>query len=50
MFNLFLAPIVYAANGAELTRKTAYAIGLLILLTLALSVYLFFVIVQPERF
>ena len=48
--NLLLAPTVLAATGATLTRQTAYAIGLLLLVTLGLSVYLFVVIFQPERF
>jgi K+-transporting ATPase KdpF subunit len=49
-FNLVLAPAVYAATGEALTRQNAYAIGILLLVTLALSVYLFTVIFQPERF
>lgn len=49
-FNVVLAPTVYAATGEELTRQAAYAIGVLLLVTLGLSVYLFAVILKPERF
>jgi K+-transporting ATPase KdpF subunit len=48
--NLIIAPVVMAASGTEITRNTAYAIGILYCVTLALSVYLFTVIFQPERF
>ena len=48
--NLIIAPVVMAAAGAEITRNTAYVIGILYCVTLALSVYLFTVIFQPERF
>ncbi|WP_449418756.1 K(+)-transporting ATPase subunit F [Phormidium nigroviride] len=48
--NLVIAPAVYAATGEEITRKAAWALGLLGLVTLGLSVYLFVVIFQPERF
>ncbi|MFZ4665034.1 MAG: K(+)-transporting ATPase subunit F [Prochlorotrichaceae cyanobacterium] len=48
--NLILAPAVQAATGNVLSRSQAYALGLLGLLTLALSVYLFVVMFQPERF
>lgn len=48
--NLIIAPAVMAASGTEITRKTAYAIGILYCVTVALSVYLFTVIFQPERF
>lgn len=47
--NLVLAQAVYAANGS-LERREAWAVGVLILLTLALAGYLFVVIFQPERF
>ena len=47
--NLLVAPAVYGATG-ELTRKAAYALGLLGLVTLGLAVYLFTVIFQLERF
>ncbi|MDJ0591541.1 MAG: potassium-transporting ATPase subunit F [Pleurocapsa sp. MO_226.B13] len=48
--NLIIAPAVMAATGASITRQTAYAIGILYCVTVALSVYLFAVIFQPERF
>ncbi|NJO97348.1 MAG: potassium-transporting ATPase subunit F [Pleurocapsa sp. CRU_1_2] len=48
--NLIIAPAVMAASGTEITRNTAYAIGILYCVTIALSVYLFTVIFQPERF
>ena len=48
--NLLLAPAVDAATGAEITRKAAYALGLLGIVVVGLSVYLFVVIFQPERF
>ncbi|MDB9525085.1 K(+)-transporting ATPase subunit F [Oscillatoria sp. CS-180] len=48
--NLLLAPTVLAATGSALTRGSAYAIGLLLLIMVGLSVYLFAVIFQPERF
>jgi K+-transporting ATPase KdpF subunit len=48
--NLLIAPAVMAASGTEITRQTAYAIGILYCVTLGLSVYLFTVIFQPERF
>lgn len=49
-FNVVLAPVVYAATGEALTRQTAYAIGVLLIVTIGLSTYLFAVILQPERF
>ncbi len=48
--NLLIAPAVDAATGAEITRKAAYALGILGIVTLGLSIYLFVVIFQPERF
>lgn len=48
--NLLIAPAVMAASGTEMTRQTAYAIGILYCVTLGLSIYLFTVIFQPERF
>jgi hypothetical protein len=49
-FNLVVAPVVYAASSYELSRPQAWALGLLGLATLALSVYLFVVMFAPERF
>lgn len=48
--NLVIAPAVYAAVGDEFTRKAAWALGLLGIVTIALSIYLFVVIFQPEKF
>jgi K+-transporting ATPase KdpF subunit len=48
--NLILAPTVLAAAGNTISRGTAYAIGLLGLVVLGLTIYLFTVILQPERF
>ncbi|PSF38224.1 K(+)-transporting ATPase subunit F [Aphanothece hegewaldii CCALA 016] len=48
--NLIFAPAIYAATGSDIPQKTAYALGLLGLVTVALSIYLFFVIFQPEKF
>lgn len=48
--NAIAAPAVQAATGDSLAKTQAYAIALLGLITLALSVYLFVVIFQPERF
>jgi K+-transporting ATPase KdpF subunit len=49
-FNVVIAPAVYAATGEEITRKAAWALGILGLITFGLSIYLFVVIFQPERF
>jgi hypothetical protein len=49
-FNLVIAPMVYAASGNEFSRTQAWALGLLGLGTVALSVYLFFVMFVPEKF
>jgi K+-transporting ATPase KdpF subunit len=48
--NLVLAPVVYAATGETISREQSYALGLLGLVTVALSIYLFAVIFQPEKF
>lgn len=48
--NLVIAPAVYASAGESITHKAAWAIGILALVTLGLAVYLFAVILQPERF
>lgn len=45
-----IAPSIYAATGDEVTRQNAYALGILVLITFALAIYLFFVIFQPEKF
>lgn len=49
--NAIAAPVVQAATGAEvLSRSQAYTLALLGLATIALSVYLFVAMFQPERF
>ncbi|HEY9633690.1 MAG TPA: K(+)-transporting ATPase subunit F [Coleofasciculaceae cyanobacterium] len=48
--NLLIAPAVDAATGPEITRKAAYALGILGIVTIGLAIYLFAVILQPERF
>ncbi|MGG6293666.1 potassium-transporting ATPase subunit F [Leptolyngbya sp. AN02str] len=49
-FNLLVAPIVYAASSNEFSRSQAWSLGLLGLGTVALSIYLFFVMFVPEKF
>ena len=49
-FNLILAPAVFAATGGELSRPQAYWLGALVLVTIALAIYLFFVMFVPEKF
>ncbi|GET35926.1 K+-transporting ATPase, F subunit [Microseira wollei NIES-4236] len=49
-FNLVVAPAVFAAGGETLSRTQSYALGLLGIVTVALSIYLFVVMFQPERF
>lgn len=49
-FNLVLAPVVDAAANGEFSRTQSWALGLLGLSTVALSVYLFFVMFVPEKF
>ena len=48
--NLLLAPVVYAATGGTISREQSYALGFLGLVTVALSIYLFAVFFQPEKF
>jgi K+-transporting ATPase KdpF subunit len=48
--NLVLAPVVYAATSGTISREQSYALGLLGVVTVALSIYLFTVIFQPEKF
>lgn len=48
--NLVIAPVVQAASSSEFSRTQAWALGLLGLGTVALSVYLFFVMFAPEKF
>ncbi len=48
--NLIIAPVVYAAVDGNLERRSAWAIGVLGFVTLALIIYLFDVIFRPERY
>lgn len=48
--NLAIAPVVYAAADGQLERRSAWAIGILGLVTLGIVVYLFDVIFRPERY
>ena len=48
--NLLVAPAVYAAASGAVERQAAWAIGILLLLTVVLVGYLFVVVFQPERF
>ncbi|NMG19101.1 K(+)-transporting ATPase subunit F [Brasilonema bromeliae SPC951] len=48
--NLLIAPIVYAAGDGTLERLSAWAIGVLGFITLAIILYLSVVVFQPERF
>lgn len=49
-FNLILAPLVLAAARNTFSTSQAYALGILGIGTAALSIYLFMVMFQPERF
>ncbi|BAU14654.1 K+-transporting ATPase, F subunit [Leptolyngbya sp. NIES-3755] len=49
-FNLIVAPVVYAASSNEVSRTQAWTLGLLGIGTVALSIYLFFVMFVPEKF
>ena len=48
--NLIVAPLVYAATGETHSRPQSWALGLLGLVVLSLSIYLFFVMFVPEKF
>ena len=48
--NLVFAPVVSAASNGTISREQSYALGLLGVVTVALSIYLFAVIFQPEKF
>lgn len=50
LVNAAIAPAIYAATGSDLTRGTAYALGLLGIVVVGLAIYLAAVIVQPEKF
>ena len=48
--NVAIAPVVYAASDGMLERRSAWAIGILGFVTIAIVIYLFVVVFQPERF
>ncbi len=48
--NVVIAPTVMAATGGTFSRLNAYAIGLLLLVTVGLAIYLMMVMLQPQRF
>jgi K+-transporting ATPase KdpF subunit len=48
--NLVLAPAVFAATGEAFSRSQIYYLSALVLITVALSIYLFFVMFVPEKF
>lgn len=48
--NLVLAPLVYAATDNAMSKSQSWALGLLGLGVVGLSIYLFFVMFVPERF
>ncbi|MCV3217175.1 potassium-transporting ATPase subunit F [Plectonema radiosum NIES-515] len=48
--NLVIAPVIYAAADSNLERRSAWAIGILGFVTLALLIYLSDVIFRPERY
>ncbi|MDX2271316.1 MAG: K(+)-transporting ATPase subunit F [Cyanobacteriota bacterium] len=47
---MIITPTVWAQSGGSLSLLQAWALGLLGLVTVALAIYLFVVIFQPERF
>jgi len=47
--NLAIAPAIYASNEG-VSQGQSYAIGLLLIATFVLSVYLFVVMFIPEKF
>ncbi|NJL19631.1 MAG: K(+)-transporting ATPase subunit F [Leptolyngbyaceae cyanobacterium SM1_3_5] len=48
--NLLIAPAVFATTESGLSRSQSYWIGALGLVTVALAIYLFFVMFAPEKF
>lgn len=48
--NLVLAPAVFAATGGDMSRSQTYWLSTLGLVTIALAIYLFFVMFVPEKF
>ncbi|MBI1241931.1 potassium-transporting ATPase subunit F [Umezakia ovalisporum] len=50
VLNLFLLQTVYAVTSDQISRAASYPIALLALATIGVSLYLFVVIFQPEKF
>jgi K+-transporting ATPase KdpF subunit len=48
--NLVIAPTVYAATGGTISRANSYAIGILLIVTILLAIYLLVAMLQPQRF
>jgi K+-transporting ATPase KdpF subunit len=48
--NLLIAPTVYAASSGSVSRTSSYAIGLLLIVTIGLAIYLLVAMLQPQRF
>lgn len=48
--NLIIAPVVYGATSAQFSRLQTWSLGLLGIVTFSLSIYLFVVMFQPEKF
>ena len=48
--NVFLAPAVFAATSGALSPSQSYWLAGLGLVTIALTIYLFFVMFVPEKF
>jgi hypothetical protein len=49
-FNLIIAPAIYATVSQSFSQFQAYALGILGIVTLCFSIYLFLVMFQPEKF
>ncbi len=50
LLNIIISPVVYSATTTILSKGQSYALVLLGLVTLSLFIYLFIVILQPEKF
>jgi len=48
--NLLLSPMIFSGTGQVIARTTAGAIGILLLMTIAMAIYLLIFILQPGRF
>ncbi|MBW4632030.1 MAG: potassium-transporting ATPase subunit F [Iphinoe sp. HA4291-MV1] len=49
-FNALIASMIYVAADGTFERLSAWAFGVLGLVTLVIVIYLFVVVFQPERF